>query len=54
MLCQTDWLYRNDKYVVLVSMSFYYAARLFGYAVPDSVCEAGIVKMRYVKNLCDS
>jgi len=35
-------------------MSVYYAVGLFGYAVPDSVCVAGIVKMKYVENLCDS
>ena len=35
-------------------MSFYYAVRLSGYAVPDGVCVVGIVKMRYVENLCDS
>ena len=35
-------------------MSFYYAVELSGYAVPDSVCIAGIVKMIYVENLCDS
>ena len=34
-------------------MGFYYAIRLSGYAVPDSVCVAGIVKMRNVENLCD-
>jgi hypothetical protein len=35
-------------------MGFHYAVGASGYAVPDSVCVAGIVKMRYVKNLCDS
>jgi len=49
-----NWLYRNNKNVVLALMSFYYSVGLSGYAVPDSVCVAGIVKMRYVENLCDS
>lgn len=35
-------------------MGFYYAVRLSGCAVLDNVCVAGIVKMRYVENLCDS
>lgn len=35
-------------------MSFYYTIKLSGYAVPDNVCVAGIVKMKYVEDLCDS
>ena len=35
-------------------MGFYYAVELSGYAVPDSVWVAGLVKMRNVENLCDS
>lgn len=35
-------------------MILYYAEILSEYAVPDSVCIAGIEKMKYVKNLCDS
>jgi hypothetical protein len=35
-------------------MSVYYAVGLSGYAVPDIVSIAGIVKKKYVENLCDS
>ena len=35
-------------------MNFYYDEMVSRHVVPDSVCLASIVKMRYAKNLCDS